>query len=244
MKSVALFLALALTAFAADPAPRMSRLYVVEVPADSAAEFYAVQRETAEIYKANKAPIPRLCWTSLTGEPTFVNVMPLTGIDKLGERTWLSQQGEERDRQARSARLRKAGGHATTKIITAEDEAGWDPAPQAPPAAFVSVSIYSVKPGKAADFLALMKEATAVTKKIGKAKGVFVARVGYGGDTSEYHVVTAYDSLADVASQGGFRAAMGDSAYTAFLKKIGETINSRQRDLYRFRPEFSYLPAN
>lgn len=243
MKIVSMFLALALTAFAAESTPRLSRLYVAEVPADSAAEFYAVQRETADIYKANKAPMPRLCWTTITGVAKFVNVMPLEGLDKLGERTWLSQQGEEMSRQARTSRLRKATGDSTTKVIADVEEAGWNPAPGAAPSPYISVSIYSIKPGKAADFIALMKEATAIVKKLGKAKGVYVGRVNYGGDTGEYHVVTGYASLADIASQGDFRAAMGETAYAAYIKKIGEVVNSRHRDIYRFRPEFSYIPA-
>jgi hypothetical protein len=190
MKIVSLFLALALTATAADTATRLSRLYVAEVPADSAAEFYAVQRETAEIYRTNKAPMPRLCWTSVTGAPTFVNVMPLSRLDQLRERTWLSQQVEENSRQSRTARLRKASGSATTKIITDVEEAGWNPTPQAAPSPYVTVSVYNIKAGKSADFIALMKEVTATIKKLGKAKGVYVGRVSYGGDTSEYHVVT------------------------------------------------------
>ena len=87
MKIVSIFLALALTAVAAETPPKMSRVNFVNVPADSAAEYYAVQRDTAEVYKANKAPFPRLCWTSLTGEPTFVSMFPLSGIDKLNDPT-------------------------------------------------------------------------------------------------------------------------------------------------------------
>jgi hypothetical protein len=47
-----------------------------------------------------------------------------------------------------------------------------------------------------------------------------------------------------LSSQGDFRAAMGETAFAAYLKKIGEIVYSRHRDIYRFRPEFSYIPAN
>jgi hypothetical protein len=241
MKTVTLFLALALTAVAADSPPSLSRLFQVEVPADSAAEFYAVQREIADIYKTNQAPISRIAWTSLTGEPRFYTMVPLSGLDKLDERTWLSQQGEERPRQARQARLRKATGPSTTKIFALQKEPTWDPTPQGAPEAFGTVSIYSVKSGKVADFLALMKEATEVTKKIGKAKCVYVNRLSYGGDSYEFVVFTGYDSLADI-STGAFRAAMGDAAYKTYFEKMGATIQSVRRDIIRFRPEFSYLP--
>src|SRR3954463_6172308 len=206
MKTIVMFLALALTAFAAEKPPSMSRLTAVEVPADSSAEFFAVQRETAEIYKANKAPIPRLAWRSLTGESTFYTLVPLAGLDKLTERTWLSPQGEEEPRHAPQARLRKAAGPSTIKIITLQEEATWDPTPEGAPEAFATLFTFSVKPGKVADFIALMKEATEVTKKIGKAKSVYLNRVSYGGDGYEFSVYQSYDSLADIPAPNVFHA--------------------------------------
>lgn len=244
MKTVSFLLALAVTALAADNPPALYRLTVVDVPANTSAEFYDVQRDTAEVYKANTAPVPRLAWTSLTGAPRFVTFAPLAGLDKLNEPTWLSQQGEERPRQARLARLRNSTGHTTSKIFSAPTDAAWDPAPEAAPTAFAAVAIYEVKPGKSSDFLALIKQSIEAAKKVGKAKNVFVYRTSYGASWNEYHVVTGYASLADIPTSGtATRAAMGDAAYTAFVEKMSATINSIERDLYRFRPEYSYLPA-
>ena len=242
MKIVSMLVVFALTALAQGQ-PRMSRLYHVEVPADSAAEFYAVQRETAEVYKKNKAPLARLAWTSLTGEPSFHYMVPLTGLDKLDDRTWLSQQGDEMARQARTARLRKSSGVMQSQVVTAQDDISWNPNPQAPPSKFLVVAIYSVKPGKVAEFTALIKEVNEVVKKMGKAKANHVLRVAYGGDGYEFHVATAYDSLADIPAQAAFRAAMGDG-YNGYVQKLGATVNSLRREIVRFRPEFSYIPGN
>jgi hypothetical protein len=244
MKIASLFLALAVAAVAADSPPALYRLTVVDVPAASSAEFYDVQRDTAEVYKANKAPVPRLAWTSITGVPRFVTFASLAGLDTLNEPTWLSQQGEERSRQARQTRLRNATGHTTSKILSAPPDVAWDPAPDAAPAAYIAVAIYEVKPGKSSDFLALIKQSIEAAKKVGKAKNVFVYRTSYGASWYEYHVVTSYASLADIPTSGtATRAAMGDAAYTAFVEKMSATINSVARDLYRYRPEYSYLPA-
>ena len=244
MKTVSMFLALALAAFAADTPPVMSRLHVVDIPNDSAAEFAAVQRDIAQVYKDNNAPLPRLAWTSLTGTSKFVSVAPLAGLDKMNERTWLSQQGEEYVRQARSARLRKASGQATTKIITDVADVKWEATPGADPSPFIAVSIYEVKPGKTGDFSALVKQLSEAVKKVGKAKSFYVARTSYGASWGEYHIVTGYASLADIPTSGtALRAAMGEAAYTTWSEKLNTTINSAERDLYRFRPEYSYLPA-
>ena len=242
MKIISMLLVFAVTALAQNP-PRMYRMYHVDVPADSAAEFYAVQRDTAAVYKNNKAPMPRMAWTNITGEPTFHYLVPLASLDKLDDRTWLSQQGTEAARQARTARLRKATGVMRTEILTAQEELTWSPNPQAPPDKFLVVTSYSVKPGKVAEFTALLKESNEVWKKLGKVRNIFVNRVSFGGDGYEFGVAAGYDSLADVPTMAAFRTAMGND-YNAYVQKMGAAIHSLRREIVRYRPEFSYIPSN
>jgi len=203
MKKASLFLALALTAVAADNPPRMLRLYQTEVPAESAADLYAAQRDIAGIYQANKAPIPRSAWTSMTGPPMLYYVVPFSGIALMGETTWLQQQGDESSRQARASRLNKVGGATASKISSVEEDLTWTTAPQYAPSAYATAAVYSVKPGK----------------------------------------VTEYDSLIDLEAGRGFRASMGEAGYKAHAQKIGDNISSVQRNVLRFRPEFSYAPS-
>jgi hypothetical protein len=243
MKKTSLFLALALTAVAADNPPRMFRLYQTEVPAESAADLYAAQRDIAGIYQANKAPIPRSAWTSMTGPPMLYYVVPFSGIALMGETTWLQQQGDESSRGARASRLNKVGGATASKIITLEEDLTWTTAPQYAPSAYAMVTVISVKPGKVTDFLAALKEASDTHKKIGKAKSLNVFRVTFGGDGYEYHVAAEYDSLVDLEAGRGFRAFMGEAGYEAYTQKIGGNISSMQRNVLRFRPEFSYAPS-
>lgn len=223
-------------------APRMARLYAYEVPSDTAAEFFDVQRDTAEIYKANKAPHARLCWTSLTGANMFYMWVPLTGFDKVSERTWLSQQGEELPRSARMNRLRSASGRSEIKLTTALPDLSWDDTPNNAPDEFASVRVDIVKPGKVADYTAMMKDVVQTYKQMGKAKGVYTSRVSYGGNAYEFHSVVSFASLADLSSTADFRKAMGEAKYAAFIKKLGEVIDSSERNLVRYRPEFSYVP--
>lgn len=223
-------------------APRTARLYAYEVPSDTAAEFFDVQRDTAEIYKANKAPHARLCWTSLTGANMFYMWVPLAGFDKVQERTWLSQQGEELPRSARMNRLRSASGRSEIKLTAALADLSWDDTPNQTPDAFAAVRVDIVKPGKVADYTAMMKEVLQTTKQIGKAKSVHMSRVVYGGNVYEFHNVTGYANLADLGARDEFRKAMGEAKYVAFIKKLGEVLDSSERNLVRYRPEFSYVP--
>lgn len=243
MKKILLFLALPVLAIAADQPPRMYRLYQVQVPPDSSAEFLAVEREIVDIYKTNKATLSRGLWTSMTGEPTAYYVVPLSGLTELGETTWLNKQGDEASRTARSARLNKVGGKSTTKVLTVEEAVSWAPATKGDPSAFDVVTSYSVKVGKTVDFLATMKETSDALKKIGKARSVTVYRVTFGGDYYEFLAVTGFGTLADLRDGGGIQAAMGEAAYNEHIQKLASTVNAMHRDIIRYRPEYSYQPG-
>lgn len=244
MKVIIAFLILNSLVIAAETPPRLMRLYEAEVPADTSAEFYALQRETAEIYKNNKSPVQRLAWTSITGKAKFFTLVPLAGLDKLSERTWLSEQGDEQTRQAHNTRLRRATGTRSVQILSAQDAVSWDPTPDGPPDAFSVVSIYSVKPGKVADFTKLVKQLGDTIQKLGKAKSVHVSRVSYGGDGYTFYIVTGYASLGDITNtSGAFSAAMGADAYAKFTQGMGEVVSSLERQIIRYRPEFSHIPA-
>ncbi|MEP7366097.1 MAG: hypothetical protein ABI972_22795 [Acidobacteriota bacterium] len=226
----------------APAAPQMARLYAYEVPADTAAEFFDVQRDTAEIYKANKAPHPRLCWTSLTGPQMFYMWVPIKGLDTLMDKTWLSQQGEELPRSARVSRLARASGRSEIKITASVPELTWNDSPNSSPDAYASVRVDHVRPGRVADYTAMMKDVVQTYKQMGKAKRYITSRVSYGGNVYEFHNYVGYANLGDTSSTEEFRKAMGEAKYAALIKKLGEVVDSSQRNLVRFRPEFSYVP--
>lgn len=77
---------------------------------------------------------------------------------------------------------------------------------------------------------------------MGKAKSVYTSRVAYGGSAYEFHNLTGYTSLAEVGTIEEFRKAMGEAKYASLIKKIGEVVESSERNLVRYRPEFSYVP--
>ncbi|MCC6294529.1 MAG: hypothetical protein IT164_17895 [Bryobacterales bacterium] len=226
----------------AQSAPQLARLYSYEIPPDAAAEFYDLQRDTAEIYKTNKAPFPRLCWTSLTGPPALYMWVPLTGLDKLMDRTWLSQQGEELPRVARASRLARTGASPTIRITRTLPELTWDDTPNGAPEAFASVRVDSVKPGKVSEYTAMMKEVMATYKKMGAAKSFHANRTAFGGDGYEFTTIAGYASLADIPDPDAFRKAMGEARYDTFVKQLGEVLAKSERTLARYRPEFSYMP--
>lgn len=239
---VLLTLSLSVAALAQDQ-PQMSRLYRTEVPLDSTAEFFAVQRDTAEIYKANKASFARHCWTSLAGVQMFYMRVPLSGLDQLTGDTWLQKQGTEMQRAGRMSRLRNSSGRNEVLIITSQPEESWDDTPNDAPDPFATVTIDRVKPGKTREYRALTKEAGAAFKRMGKAKAFRVSRVTYGGNTYEFIVYIGYSSLAEITFVEDFRKAMG-AKYDEFTRKMGEVLDSRERTIVRYRPEFSYMPAN
>lgn len=222
--------------------PQLARLYSYQVPPDGAAEFFDVQRDTAEIYKTNKAPYPRLCWTSLAGPQMMYMWVPISGIDKLNDPTWLSEQGQEMARTARVSRLARAGASATIRVIRSLPDLTWDDTPSAAPEAFAVVRVDSVKPGKTAEYMALLKEVAQTYKKMGVAKSFHVHRLAFGGNIYEFTTVAGYNSLAGISDTEAFRKAMGEARYDALVKQLGEVVQSSERTLARYRPEFSYVP--
>lgn len=228
----------------AQGAPQFLRLYEYDVPAGAAAEFFDVQEDTAAIYKANKSPVTRMAWTSMTGEGKFYMVVPLTNLSQLSEPTWLSKQGEERERAARQSRLAKTGAAAAVHLLTPQQEASWFSSSAEATPEFMVLSVYSVKPGKVADFLVMMKEQGAVVKKMGKAKNYLLSRVSFGGDGYRFYLRTDYGALGDIGAQAEFRAAMGEAAYASYVQKLGATVSTMEREILRYRPAYSHIPSN
>ena len=241
-KFLVLFLSLSLAAWAQTP-PRMIRLSINEVPGDQYAEFMSVQREFADVYHKAKPAIFRNTFQSLTGKPTFVIVLPLANLAALDEPTWSSQQGTEAERTARTNRLNRSGGARRSLVLTLQEAQSWDPTPNGPPEPFIMVAVYSVKPGKVIPFLSQIKVLGEAIKKQGKAESFSVTRATFGGDAYAFHVVIGFKSLADMAAgPAEMRATMGDAAYTDWVAKMGETVNSMDRDIYRYNARTSYTP--
>jgi len=241
MKLLLLF-TLGLTAYA-QTAPTLSRLYTYQAAPGANADFFDLQRDTVAVYKDNKSTVTRLVWTSLAGKPSLYMVVPFASLAELNEPTWLSKQGTDLERTGRTMRLTRALDSSEMQVLTSVPELTWDDTPNNAPDAFATVSIIRVKPSRVQAFIAAAKEVNAATKQMGKAKSIYAHRTQYGGNSYDFHIVVGYDSLADIGpSLQAFQKAMGEAKYAAYLKSNAENVETMERHLVRYRPEFSYMP--
>ncbi len=242
MKHLILIFAISLTAYP-QGAPSLSRLNSYRTAPSARAEFEALQRDTAQMYKANKAPLSRLAWTSLAGPPTLYLAVRVQSLTELNEPTWLSKQGTDLERTGRQMRLSRATESVDSRVLISIPQLAWDETPNSEPDAFAVVSVVRVKPGRVAAFTEATKELQSFTKQIGKAKSQNVQRVRFGGNSYEFHLITGYASLADIGTNNAdqLRKLMGETKYANYLKSNSENIESMETHLVRYRPEFSYM---
>lgn len=243
MKTVLLTLTLGAAAFT-QTAPTLARLYTYQAAPGAQADLFDLQRDTVAIYKANKSPITRLVWTSLAGKPSLYLFVPIPNLAELNEPTWLSKQGTDLERTGRQMRLARAMDSSEMQVLASVSDLTWDETPNGPPDPFAVVSITRVKPGRVQAFINSRKEVDAAMRKVSKAKSIYSHRTAYGGNAYDFHTVVGYESLADITTSGPqeLRKALGDAKYAAYLKANSENIESVERHLVRYRPEFSYAP--
>ncbi len=244
MKHLFLIFAISLTAYP-QGAPSLSRLSSYRAAPGAGAEFEALQRDTAQMYKTNKSPLTRLAWTSLAGPPTFYISVQIPSLAELNEPTWLSKQGTNAERTGRQMRLSRSAAAVDSRVLVSIPALAWDETPNNEPDAFAVVSIVRVKPGRVAAFTEAAKELQAFTKQMSKAKSLSAHRVRYGGNSYDFHMVAGYASLTDIGTDNveQLRKLMGETKYANYLKSNSENIESVERHLVRYRSDFSYIAA-
>jgi hypothetical protein len=96
--------------------------------------------------------------------------------------------------------------------------------------------------GKMDDALAIFKsDIVPAIKKAGVTDfGVAVAR--YGTPLNEIHTFAGVGAWADFDSPWGLPKALGADGYKAYIAKISPYITFSQFDMWRFKPELSYVP--
>jgi quinol monooxygenase YgiN len=99
-----------------------------------------------------------------------------------------------------------------------------------------------VVPDKLEEALAILKsDALPALKKAGVSEfGVAVAR--YGTPINEIHTFVGLNAWADFDSPWGIQKGMSADAYKAYLAKIRPDVVFSEYDLWRFKPELSFVP--
>lgn len=99
-----------------------------------------------------------------------------------------------------------------------------------------------VRPGRVADFEALMKEAKEAGEKNSNTAPLFVSQVIEGGKGTTFYVSSLRSSLGGFDKNPTLRDILGEEGYKRFLQVNAEAVEETQSTLFRFSPNLSNPP--
>lgn len=99
-----------------------------------------------------------------------------------------------------------------------------------------------VRPGRIADFEAILKEAKEAGEKNSNAAPLFVSQVIEGGKGTTFYVTSLRSSLGGFDKNPTLRDILGEEGYKRFLQVNTEAVEETQSTLFRFSPDLSNPP--
>ena len=106
----------------------------------------------------------------------------------------------------------------------------------------IRVLVTQVRPDKVKDYLELAKNEIIPGIKKSGLKDYSIAQSRFGEPNTVITSVVGFNNWADLDGGLGLEKGIGKEAYQSFLGKLTPLIVSSQFDVYRFRPDLSYLP--
>ena len=99
-----------------------------------------------------------------------------------------------------------------------------------------------VRPGRVADFEALLKESKEAAEKMANTQPLFVSQVIEGGKGTTFYVTSLRSSLGGFDKNPTIREILGEEGYKKFLQVNAESVEQTESALFRFSPELSNPP--
>ena len=106
----------------------------------------------------------------------------------------------------------------------------------------IRVLVTQVRPDKLKDYFELAKNEIIPGIKKSGLKDYSIAQGRFGEPNTVITSVAGFNNWADLDGGLGLEKGIGKEAYQSFLGKLTPLIVSSQFDVYRFRPDLSYLP--
>jgi quinol monooxygenase YgiN len=107
---------------------------------------------------------------------------------------------------------------------------------------YLRTTAVHVRPGRVADFEALLKDLKAASEKAANTQPVFVSQVIEGTKGTTFYVSTLRSSMAGFDSNPTMKDILGEEGYKRFLQGNADTVEEADSTLFRFSPELSNPP--
>lgn len=244
MKSMTALLGAALAAgtLAAQPMPPLLSISRVQVRADRMAEYLDIQKKITEAFKKGGAPM-RIVMRGAMGNP--LEVITVSGMTNYAERDGMNDSAIAKamtpgEWQALYARRDQCTVSVRTTIERTLPDSSISPAAAPLPAMMREVRT-RVRPGKANEYAALVKnELLPALKKTG-VTSFRMRQVQYGGSRTEFGSVIPLAKWSELDTMGSaLQNAMGAEGYAKYMQKIGEITAWSEYLVWRVVPEASY----
>ncbi len=201
---------------------------------DAFQEFY--RKETRPAYEKAGYKQVSVYTTATFGElGEFVTIRPIESEKHFDEPNFLVKALGEAGAKAWIARRAQLVASTRSFLMQSRPEMSL-PAPPNQTAKLAFVFRQSVAPGRAADFESFIRNDALPIIKKAAPKGYFVAKVGIGGDTDEYHTVVLLDSFAEHEK---WEQALVKEGYVQMAAKRAGIVMRRESAVYRYIPELS-----
>ena len=99
-----------------------------------------------------------------------------------------------------------------------------------------------IRPGRVADFEALMKDVKEAGEKNPDTAPVFVSQVVEGGKGATFYLSTLRSSMGGFDHNPSAKEILGDEGFKKLQQIVAETYETTESTLYRFVPELSNPP--
>jgi len=239
-KFASLLLAVATVAPAgAQTQPRnIQRISFYRLKPDRVSDFVAATKEYVEVEKKASAKHDYTVWASLTGDREFGRVDLYSKFAELDAANDPNAPGAA-DRARLGAKINDCTESTRTVITRIDPElliggGGYPP--------MIVVDWLRVQPGKGAEFHALAKSDLLPMMKKAGVKFFFVAQTAYGAPITGMEVVVGITNWASLDGPSPFMSMGEEASRRYFEKRVALTV-ARTEDVYRFRADLSYLPA-
>ena len=235
--------AAASTAFAQTPPPPLRMLDYYYPKSGQMANLQTLQKEYASVLKNAGWDKPRMVFRSMAG-PQRLAV--LRGYNSHTEMPNSSNfPAKLKDVQSQVATMTLRMGEAAEKVERYIDNVLPDMSTGTPaePPRYYRTTTVQVRPEKADEYIALLKNELIPALKRAGVKVYSVTRREFGGSRYQFRTSMSLNSLADLDAEGAAARAMGAEGYQRYVAKIRTMITDLEYGLVEYLPELSYVPG-
>ena len=109
---------------------------------------------------------------------------------------------------------------------------------------YLRTTAVHVRPGRVADFEALLKDLKAAGEKAANTQPVFVSQVIEGTKGTTFYVSTLRSSMAGFDDNPSMKDILGEEGYKKFLQGNADFVEEADSAIFRFSPELSNPPED